>query len=124
MSWSFALCDRDPSCRWSFCKERLSDCFWDVILPKLRDFESMTVSDIFISAKKQNHGINVNKLSRDAVSRLADMKIEAEAVHSLRLGGKLRLYGILDGSVYSIIWYDDDHGDNQTCVCCSTMLHT
>lgn len=124
LAWSFSLCDMDPNIRWSFCKERLSDTFWDLIIPKLREFESMTVSDIFIQSKKQNHGIDVTKLSTKAASRLIALHIEAEAVHSLRLGGQRRLYGILDGSTYSIIWYDDDHGDNDTCVCRSNLSHT
>lgn len=124
LSWSFSQCDIDPDCRWAFYKERLSDMFWDLILPKMRDFESMTVEQIFIRAKKQNHGIDVSELNKDAARRLAELKIEAEAVHSLRLGGQLRLYGVLDGAVYNIIWYDDDHGDNNTCVCCSTQQHT
>ena len=124
LSWSFSLCDTDPSIRWSFCKERLSDTFWDLIIPRLREFESMTLADIFIQAKKQNHGIDVSKLSTAAASRLAELHIEAEAVHSLRLGGQLRLYGILDGSTYSIIWYDDGHGNNDTCVCRSNLQHT
>lgn len=124
LSWSFSLCDIDPSIRWSFCKARLSDTFWDVIIPKMREFESMTLAEIFVQAKKQHHRIDVTKLAPEAVARLTELHIEAEAVHSLRLGGQLRLYGILDGSTYSIIWYDEDHGNNKTCVCRSNLHHT
>ena len=124
LSWSFLLCDTNPQIRWSFCKERLSNSFWDVILPKMWKFESMTVADIFVTAKKQNHGIDVGKLSSKALARLTELRIEAEAVHSIRLGGQLRLYGILDGSIYSIIWYDDNHGDNNECVCRSQLRGT
>ena len=66
----------------------------------------------------------MDELSKAAAARLVDLKIEAEAVHTLRLGGQLRLYGTLDGSVYNIIWYDDDHWDNDRCVCRSNKKHT
>lgn len=84
----------------------------------------MTLSDIFVQGKKQNHGIDFDSLSALARNRLDELRIEAEALHSLRLGGTLRLYGILTGSVFSVIWYDDEHGDNPTCVCRSHKRHT
>ncbi len=124
LSWSFSQCDMEPNCRWGFNKERLTETFWNLILPKMQEFETMTIAQIFIQAKKQNHGIDVNELSKAAAARLVDLKIEAEAVHTLRLGGQLRLYGILDGSIYSIIWYDDNHGDNDECVCRSWLKGT
>lgn len=123
-SWSFVACDMDPTVRWSFCRERLEGTFWNIILPKLQDFERMTLSDIFIQGKKQNHGINLDSLSTPARKRLEELRIEAEALHSIRLGGTLRLYGILSGAVFSVIWYDDDHGDNPSCVCRSYLKHT
>ena len=124
LSWSFSQCDMDPTCRWAFFKERLSETFWDLLLPKMREFESMTLAEIFVIGKDHNHGILTEELNKRAEKRLEELKIEAEAVHSLRLGGQLRLYGVLDGAVYNIIWYDDDHGDNDRCVCRSNKKHT
>lgn len=122
--WRLADCDVDESGIWSFYKERLKDVFWDVIFPSLRQFESMTWSDIFIKGKKSNHGIDPNELNKCARERLIELRVEAEAIHSLRLGGKIRLYGYMTGAVYNILWYDDDHGDNSTCVCRSALKHT
>ena len=122
--WKFTDCDIGADCGWSFYKERLSEKFWDVIFPKLREFETMTWGDILIKSKKQNHSIAPDKLNKIARERLASLQIEAEDIYSLRLGGKLRLYGLLIGSVYHILWYDDDHGDNETCVCRSQKKRT
>lgn len=122
--WSFANCDVDPECRWSFTKEKLMDEFWDVIFDKLRNFESMTYSDIFVKASTQNHPIDVECLNKIAQNRLEKLQIEAEALYCLRLGGKLRIYGYLEGRVYNIVWYDNNHGDNYTCVCRSKKKHT
>lgn len=124
LSWSFSQCDTSSDCRWAFTKERLSETFWETILPKMQEFETMTLADIFVSAKNSNHAIDVNKLSKEAAKRLVELRIEAEAVHSLRLGGQLRLYGVLDNAVYNIIWHDDNHGDNDTCVCWSNLEHS
>lgn len=122
--WRFAACDIDEKSEWSFYKNRLINEFWDEIFPKLRQFESMTWDDIFIKAKKQNHSIRPEELNKCARDRLVDMRIEPEAIHSLRLGGKLRIYGFMDGATYNILWYDNDHGDNENCVCRSTLRHT
>ena len=123
-SWRLASCDMEPNIRWSFHEPRLSHDFWTTIFPKLQDFERMTWSDIFISAKKHNHAIDVASLNKSARDRFSELCIEAEAIHSLRLGGTIRLYGFLTGPIYNILWYDNDHGDNSTCVCRSVKKHT
>lgn len=122
--WRLSSCDCSPTCRWSFHKERLQDELWDRIRPKLLEFESMTWGEIFVSAKKQNHSNEITSMNKDARDRLADLAIEADALQSLRLSGNKRLYGFMDGAIYNIIWYDDDHGDNETCVCRSHKKHT
>lgn len=114
-SWKFVSCDQDGA--WAFSQARLTETFWTNILPKLREFESMKWSQITIEAKKQHHSIDVDFLNKVARDRLDQLKIEAESLLSLRLGGTLRLYGFMVGSAYNILWYDDDHGDNTTCVC-------
>ena len=123
-SWRLASCDTEPTSRWSFHEPRLSHDFWTTIFPKLQDFERMTWSDIFISAKKHNHAIDVASLNKSARDRFSELCIEAEAIHSLRLGGTIRLYGFLTGPIYNILRYDNDHGDNSTCVCRSAKKHT
>ncbi len=123
-SWAFLKCDIDKNIQWSFYKKRLINEFWDVIFPKLREFESMTWEQILIDGKKQNHGIIPNNLNKCARDRLCELHIEAEAIYSLRLGGSLRIYGYIENSTYYILWYDDNHGDNDTCVCRSFLKHT
>lgn len=121
-SWNFSMCDSDGA--WAFCQKRLSDTFWTTVFPKLKDFESMTWSEIIVKANKQNHSIDVDSLNKVAQDKLAKLHIEAESLLSLRLRGTIRLYGFMVGPVYSILWYDDDHGDNNTCVCRSSLKHT
>ena len=123
-SWSFSSCDIDETIPWSFCKNRLINDFWDIIFQKLREFESMTWGQIFINGKKQNHSIILSELNKCARDRLNELHIEAEAIYSLRLGSTLRIYGYMVQHTYCILWYDDNHGDNNTCVCRATLKHT
>lgn len=121
-SWGFITCDQDGA--WAFSHDRLGEVFWTDIFPKLRELESMTWGQITINAKKQNHSMNIDSLNKVARDRLIQLHIEAESILSLRLGGTLRLYGFMVGSAYNILWYDDDHGDNDTCVCRSNLRYT
>ena len=74
--------------------------------------------------KKQKHSIKVKDLNKTAQDRLAARYIEAESIISLRITGNHRLYGYITGKVFHVLWYDDDHGDNHTCVCRSSLKHT
>ena len=109
---------------WPLSKNSADDLFWTEILPHLKGFETQTWSEILLRAKKQNHSIDVDYLNKGARDRLDERHIEAEAVYSLRLSGTHRLYGIIDGSVFSLLWFDADHGDNDTCVCRARKKYT
>ena len=109
-SWCFRFCDKE---RWNFSPNDLVDD----ILPKLKEWEAQTWNEILVKAKKQNHSIDAEKLNKLAISMLNAMHIEVEAIVSLRLQGTYRLYGYRIGSLFYILWYDKNHGDNNTCVC-------
>ncbi|MBR5565615.1 MAG: hypothetical protein IKW08_05545 [Roseburia sp.] len=120
-AWSFASADPD---KWSFTQEHIGELVWTEIFPRLRALESQTWGEILVKDKKQNHSINVEDLNKIAQDRLATKYIEAESLISLRITGNHRLYGYMTGRVFNILWYDDDHGDNKTCVCRSYLKHT
>ena len=123
-SWCISLCDVSKDGDWSFYKDRLLDDIWIEIFPKLRLFERMTWADILIKSKKQNHSIPCDQLNRVAQKRLEFLQIDTDVIYSLRLSGNTRLYGILIGSVFYVLWYDDNHGDNDACVCRSFLKNT
>ncbi len=120
-AWSFAHSDKE---QWTFSKLHLGNAIWDEVIPALVSLESQTWSNILVASKKNHHSINPNRLSKDAQKRLVELHIEAEAIISLRLNGKHRLYGYMVGHVFHILWYDDNHGDNDSCVCQSRRKHT
>ncbi len=120
-AWSFSSCDSEM---WGFNEDNLKDVFWSEVFPFLKNLESQTWNDILIAAKKQNHSINVSTLNLKAQKRLEERFIEQDSLISLRLSGSQRLYGYIVGRVFNVLWYDSDHGDNDSCVCRSNLKHT
>ena|SRR5437868_14159586 len=77
---------------------------------KLCVFERMTLGEIFIKGKKQNHSIPVSQICGEAKKRLREMGHEDLAlVHRLRLSGKERVWGILRCNTLSLLWWDPNH---------------
>ena len=116
-SWCFRTCDKE------FWTLNAEDLFTE-ILPKLKEWEAQTWNEILIKAKKQNHSIDTEQLNKLARDRLDFLRIEANAVISLRLQGTHRLYGYRVGSIFYILWFDKNHGDNTSCVCRSRKKNT
>lgn len=77
---------------------------------KLRQFEGMTISEVFNKAKKQNHAIPVNDICGEAQMRLKSIGHgDLDQVHRLRLSGKERVWGILRCNTLSLLWWDPNH---------------
>lgn len=113
-SWNFKMVDTDA---WAFTEECVGDIFWSEIFPRLQALETKTWGEIFIKDKKQNHSESVATLNKIAQKRLEERYIEVDAIQSLRVTATHRIYGIIINSVFNILWYDTDHGDNPNCVC-------
>lgn len=109
-SWAFNKVDFEG--KWGFSNED----FWSIILPQMRQFESQTWAEIS-SAKKQNHTISIEELNKCARDRLEKLNIFEDEIFSLRFDGTTRLYGLRETNTFVILWYDNKHGDNDTCVC-------
>lgn len=120
-AWTFANADQEM---WAFSQEHIEKVFWIEILPRLKALETETWGEILVRDKKQNHSLDLNDLNKAAQDRLASKYIEAESLISLRITGNHRLYGYMTGRVFNVLWYDDNHGDNSTCVCRSRLKHT
>lgn len=119
--------DRNPS--WRISRIELSDPYgWHEldfvtvihIKGKLSNFETMTWREILLDAKKQNHFISVDKLSKKAQDRLIETnQDDVEELLSLRLGGKERIWGVLEQGTLNLLWWDPNHQ-----ICVSTKKNT
>ena len=89
--------------------------FWTDIYPKLRHFESQTWFDIEkeISGgknKTRHHSVNISKIIPEARKRLEQLQLDdIDELFSIRLAGKLRIWGIRHYSYLRILWIDLEH---------------
>ena len=87
------------------------------IRTKLVAFERLTWHEIL---GRNSHPVDVSSLCRDAQKRLSELNLDdVDELVSLRLMGTQRVWGILEGHVYTILWWDPDHE-----VCPSILKHT
>ncbi len=120
ITWGFRLGDKSGSWGWQTVAGRH---WWSEILPKLQAFESMTWAELFRAAGgrskgNNHHTVEVANLTAQAKKRLMAIQRD-ENVHrmfSLRLTGTTRIYGIRQGRVLQLLWYDTHHGDNARAV--------
>ena len=119
-SWSFRYSDRGGD--WSFTKEKIGSDFWDKIFQKLCNYESMTWG--YIESETESHFIDVSSCNKCAKDRLRELNITQDKLFALRIEGTIRIYGTREKACLSILWYDNCHGDNDTCVCRSYKKHT
>lgn len=90
------------------------------IREKLKNFETMTWSQILIEAKKRNHTVSVESLEPAAKKRLRDSGLtDIDELVSLHLTGTQRIWGILSEGVLHLLWWDPDHA-----VCKSDLRNT
>lgn len=77
---------------------------------RLAAFETMTWGEILTQGGRQNHLMPVVKICSPARTRLtARGQEDAEFVCSLRIGKAERIWGILDGAVLRVLWWDPEH---------------
>jgi hypothetical protein len=120
-SWAFYRCDKEG--RWAFTQDRLQIIFWNKILPRLKDLEQQRWCD-FSGPKKESHFVATSTLNDCAQKRLEELGIVEDEIFSLRLENRMRIYGLRPKSTLIILWYDENHGDNDSCVCRSYKKHT
>lgn len=116
--WRFGVVDKDGDWGWAAAGRY----WWSEIFPKMKHFETMTWATLMGAAGgrragNNHHAVKVEKLSRDAKTRLNQIVQEdVPELFSLRLDGTKRIYGIRDGRALKIIWFDPYHGDNTRAV--------
>ena len=112
--WRVDLLQREGPYGWQAVTGSL---LWTQIIPKLRNFETMTWSEVL---GRQNHPVRVASLCPEAQKRLKALKLDdVEELVSLRLSGKERVWGLRERAELRLLWWDPDHQ-----VCPSTKKHT
>lgn len=80
------------------------------IIAKLRQFESMTLNEVFHRGDDPGKWYSLSQLPAAARTRLQQLNHDdADSIHRLRVGGSERIYGLLTDDVFHLLWWDPDH---------------
>lgn len=86
---------------------------FEKLFPHIRNRENSTWHEIDTATrsngKSNSHNIPVTDLCKEARDRLEELKYEISDIYSLRLGGKLRIFGIRTYNYLKVIWFDTGH---------------
>ncbi|MEU9857248.1 hypothetical protein [Streptomyces sp. NPDC047974] len=107
LAWRFSHVDHDG--RWGL--DKIDQQTFGELLEKLRDFERFTLNELRnTSGTFTTYGLPDAPLCKEAYTRLAAMRRDdMTEIHRLRLQGKQRLYGFLNGNVFHVVWWDPEH---------------
>lgn len=109
--WSFSRCDFEHE-KWGICR---SLDYVEGILSRLKSYEGQTWRQILTDtagrrSNTKNHAIEIHKMCREAQTRLSDINLdEFDALYSLTITGKQRLWGIIIEGVFCVLWFDKEH---------------
>lgn len=109
ISWHIRILDRGGPWSWAGID---AATLWTELHQKLGNFETMRWSEILGS---NNHAVKLGDLCAEAQKRLQEIEQDdVEELVSLRLAARKRVWGIRDGNVLKILWWDPEH---QVCPC-------
>ena len=105
ISWKFSIIDIDG--KWTF-KNIEKDYFWNHLINKLKNFESQTIGEFIRPI--HNHKIEKCRLCKEAQKRLIKIELDDyEEFYSVHISSIERLWGVLEGSNFNILWWDPLH---------------
>lgn len=106
----FDCVDLEDDCPWSVA--RMSNEEHELLLRKLRDFETAKLKDILETSYTAftcypDFTKCPNRVPQDRLARYYER--QGDALARFRLGGTRRLYGFLVGNEFHILWWDPKH---------------
>lgn len=105
-SWRLSRCDIEGPFGWG---EVNIEQLCSTIVPKLKNFESMTWGEIQ-QQRSQIHPMNTGDLSDVARRRLEEInQDDIDMIYEFPLSGKERIWGIKKGPVVFLLWWDPNH---------------
>ncbi|HHF7365146.1 TPA: hypothetical protein ACPSKY_000238 [Legionella bozemanae] len=102
--WSFSLIDSDGP--WGFhniCKDE----FHSLVTHDFKSKEGINWSQLKSSG---SHNVEINQLIKRAQHRLTEIFLDdRDELFSMRFSGTKRVWGIRDGNVFKVLWWDPNH---------------
>lgn len=105
ISWQFSI--MDIKAKWT-TKDIEKDFFWKSMFGKIKSYESQTLAEF--NMPLHNHRIPKSNICTEARNRLIEInQDDVDELYSIDFNSSKRLWGILDGTVYKILWWDPNH---------------
>jgi hypothetical protein len=115
-AWRLAYLESDGPFGWS----SIDAATLHSIREHFAKLEDLTWHEILVRDKKRNHTTAVDQLAKPAQDRLRQIKRDdLDALVSIRVTGRQRLFGFRRQNVLYVLWWDPDHQ-----VYPSTLKHT
>ena len=114
--WSLDIVE--TSGRWGLTADVLKEQWCSPtkgLLKTLLDYENLTWRELANQTSgrnrgTRNHHVKVSEILKEAQRLLRNSFVDdLEEIYSLRITGKVRFYGIIQDSVFHILWYDPKH---------------
>lgn len=113
--WSFAVFDGSVDWHDQQHKEET----FRYVAGRMRTYESMTWRQIK-SRGDYNHAVPTNKIIPQAQKRLRQInQDDVDELWRFRFDAKRRIWGIRDGRLFKVLWWDPQHK-----ICPSRLKHT
>ena len=101
--WSLSIIDLDGPFAWS----RFDGAGIVELLQRLRSYESMTWGEI---EGAESHFVERDQCCKEARDRLVELRQDdVDTLFSFRISGRKRVWGIRDGRVLRLLWWDPEH---------------
>lgn len=81
--------------------------FFQNLLPRLQDYETMTWSDIL--RRDSCHDLVVSEICARAQRRLQETQLDIDTLHQIDMKQPCRLWGYRDRQILFLIWHDPRH---------------
>lgn len=81
--------------------------FFQSLLPRLHQYETMTWSELF--NRQSCHAWDVNEMHTDAKRKLMEKYPEHDTFHQIDMEQPCRILGIRDRQIIHLIWHDPNH---------------
>lgn len=103
LSWKLSAIDLSGKWGWSGITSRSLL----VITQRLKELENKSLYEL---EQCGSHEMLCSALCGEAQQRLQEIKMDdTDSLFSFRIGKRIRIWGILDGNVVTVLWHDPRH---------------
>lgn len=105
-TFTWRVRDIDYHGAWGWGK--VTACLLFKIINRLHDYEGMSWGELLKGS--HNHAMDIAKINTKAKARLQKTKFPGAGVlHQLNFGKKERIWGVREGAIFHVLWWDQDH---------------